>query len=122
MAGSSSIPSLALIGNGGVAALLEAAGIRLLSDIWGVDMDAIVPQLLQAARQLANAGEHPDVHWDNILVRAFNRVIMVHEAERFEPDIPLEYRCSISHQWLQHPVAAAPSPYSGRPPLRSQVD
>jgi hypothetical protein len=104
MPGSASIRDLALVGKGVTASLLEEAGIRTLADVWGVDLDNVVPTLVQAAERLTMAGAHPDVQWSNILVRAFNRIILIHEAERIEADVPHEFMCSISHQYPQHPV------------------
>jgi hypothetical protein len=99
---------LALIGNGGVAALLEAAGTIVRQG----GQDAIVPQSLQA-KQLANAGSDPDgapgtTFWCVPTGYHIHRLSASRADVLTRLEIPV---LSISHQWLQHPVQPAGHPY-----------
>lgn len=104
MPGSASIRTLAVVGNGVTAALLEGAGINVLADAWAVDLDDvnIIPRLIASAERLSAVNQ--ECQWNNILTRAYNRLILLQDAERFDIDVPLEYRCSISFQWPNHVV------------------
>jgi hypothetical protein len=106
MPGSSSIRVLSLIGNGLTAALLEEAGILTLADIWDLDMQdvAIVRRLHDAAVRLCTSEQYRGCQWDLIVVRAYNRIILVSEADRVDPDVPHEFRCAISFQWTEDAV------------------
>ena len=90
MPGSSSIRLLTLIGNGIIAALLEEAGIMTLSDIWELDIkdDCIIRRLHDAAERMHNMEQYagcsrhsrPGAYahqWNLLLVRAYNRIIVV---------------------------------------------
>ena len=103
---SSSIRTLAVIGNGVTASLLEGAGINILADAWALDLtsqhdDDIIQRLIRSAEHLQRerGEEFGGCHWDNILTRAYNRLILLNEVERFDIDVPIQYRCSISFQW-----------------------
>ena len=107
MPGTASVRDLALVGrNSMTAILLESAGFRTLADIWAanVEDDAVIQRLLQAADVLCLQQEFASVHWNNILVRAFNRLILIHDVERIETDVPDDFRCSISYRWPDDPV------------------
>lgn len=106
MSGSSSIRVLSLIGDGVTAALLEEAGILTLADIWDLDMQdaTIVRRLHDAAERLCTSEQYRGCQWDLLLVHAYNRLIVVSEADRVDPDVPHEFRCAISYQWTEDAV------------------
>lgn len=106
MPGSSSIRDLTLIGSGATAALLEDAGIFTLADIWALNMDddSVVTRLRDAAYRMHEMDQYQGCCWDVLLVRAYNRIIVVSEADRVDPDVPAELRCTISYQWMDNAV------------------
>lgn len=66
----------------------------MLADAWAVDLDDvnIIPRLIASAERLSAVNQ--ECQWNNILTRAYNRLILLQDAERFDIDVPLEYRCS----------------------------
>eukprot|EP00798_Chlamydomonas_sp_ICE-L_P026461 gene26461-17559_t len=107
MLGSSALRELAIVGNGWTAELLEQADIQSLSDVWALDLDddSLIHRLIAAARTLASDTTRI-VHWDNVLMRAYNRIVLIHSVDRVEPDVPFKFRCSISHQWPDQPAVS----------------
>lgn len=110
MPGTAPLNTLALVGNGATAAVLNGAGFLLMADVWEVDMDddSIVRRLTASADRLSGSSNFQGVMWQNILIRAYNRMILISEAlrraERIELDVPTEFQCSISQQWPAQPV------------------
>ena len=106
MPGGEALRSLAIVGDGATADVLEGAGISTLADVWALDMedDSVITRLLASATALAENPSRAGVHWDNILSRAYNRLILIHNVGRVEPDVPCDMRCAISHQWPEDPV------------------
>lgn len=143
MPGDSSLRNLAILGNGWTTDLLEQAGINTVADVWALDLDSddLIQRLITAAQALAAktvAGQV--VHWDNVLIRAYNRIILIHAVDPLDhTDAPHELRCSISHGWPDHPVvspaghlydrvwierwvrSAGTDPFTGEPLLLSQL-
>jgi len=107
MLGSSALRELAMVGNGWTAELLEQADIQSLSDVWALDLDddSLIHRLISAARTLASDTTRI-VHWDNVLMRAYNRIVLIHAVDRVEFYVPFKFRCSISHQWPDQPAVS----------------
>ena len=108
--GSVSIRTIGMFGNGVVADLLEDAGIRTLADVRALDLedgDVLNRLLLASADNLTPEDEvevKSAVRHAVIMLRAYNRLILIHDPAKVEADVPLDFRCTISHQWPDDPV------------------
>lgn len=106
MSGSTPIRQIMLIGNSVTADVLEESGFRTLGDIWSVDLnnDNTVRFLIDAADRLTETGRYGGVHFNIILMRAYNRIVKIKDAARMETDVPDELACSITSRYTNDPV------------------
>jgi hypothetical protein len=108
--GDSSLRNLVIVGNGWTADLLEESGINTVADVWALDLDddGLIQRLITAAQALAAAKTVALVNWENVLLRAYNRIILIRAVDYADDhtDAPYELRCSISHGWPDHPVVS----------------
>jgi len=114
--GSPSLRDLGFVGKSKCADFLEYAGFSTVADVRNVT-------LLEASRKLQEAIESFDSgNKTRLAFKAFRCVFTIITAQAVDSDVPICFRCPISHDWMKDPVVTPSGNSFERQNIESWID